>query len=366
MNILYDSQIFEMQKYGGISRYFVELMSEYSEDSKVDFYSSSKLSDNEYLLNYRIRKNWVIPFKYKIKGNYTIKYLVNRLFTRYKLMTSSIDIFHPTYYDPYFLDYIGNIPFILTVYDMTHEKFPDMFHLSDPTSKNKKLLADRASRIIAISESTKQDIIDILGIEASKIDVVYLGNSMQPFTSPALVEGVSFKYILFVGSRTDYKNFNRFVKAVSLLLQDDTDLHVICAGGGVFQEDEKKIFFELNVNEKIHQYNVDDKTLSQLYKQALLFVFPSMYEGFGIPVLEAFACSCPLACSNTSSLPEVAGDAAAYFDPMDEESILEAIIEVINNSKLRKKMVQDGQERLKMFSWKKTAQETKKVYESIL
>jgi len=366
MNILYDYQIFELQKYGGISRYFVELAENYNDDMDMHIYISSKISNNEYLINSKIKRNWVLPAKYIIKKRHYIESKVNRLYNRFKLITGSIDIYHPTYYDPSFLKYIGNTPFVLTIHDMIHEKFSDMFSPEDHTSIHKKLLAERADRIIAISENTKQDIIDILGVESSKIDVVYHGSSIMPVVDTAKLEGIPTKYILFVGNRTLYKNFNRFIKAISSLLYDDNDLYVVCAGGGVFSENEKNILSELDIDEKVHQYNIDDKTLSQLYKQALLFVFPSMYEGFGIPILEAFECDCPLVCSNTSSLPEVAGDAAAYFDPMNDASIFTTVSAVMHNSELRKQLVQNGRERLKIFSWNKTAQETKKVYSEIL
>jgi len=366
MKILYDYQIFQLQQYGGISRYFVELAKNYNDDINIEISLSAKISNNEYLLNNRIKHNRVIPLKYIFKKKYAIENMVNSLFTRYKLTTNSIDLFHPTYYNPYFLDYIGDTPFVLTIYDMIHEKFSNMFSPNDLTSVNKKLLANRASKIIAISESTKKDIISILGIKSSKIDVVYLGNSMLPSIEPIKLKNIPNKYILFVGNRGTYKNFYRFIYAIFPLLQKDASLYLICAGGKTFSEDEKKIFFNLGIDNKVYQLNTDDQTLAQLYKQALIFVFPSLYEGFGIPILEAFACKCPIVCSNTSSLPEVAGDAAVYFDPMDNNSILTAISNVLNSNELRKELVLKGTERLSFFSWEKTSKETKKVYESIL
>ena len=111
---------------------------------------------------------------------------------------------------------------------------------------------------------------------------------------------------------------------------------------------------------------MDDETLAQFYKNALLFVLPSLYEGFGMPILESFACECPLACSNTSSMAEIAGDAALYFDPHSEESILATIRRLIANNALRINLLENARERLKYFSWDKTAKKTKSVYESIL
>ncbi len=366
MKILYDFQIFELQKYGGISRYFIELANSYNNDSDIKVISSAKISNNEYLLNNKISDNWVIPLKYIIKKQHYIQSKVNRLYTRYKTDNNSIDIFHPTYYDPYFLEYIGNIPFVLTIHDMIHEKFSDMFSPKDLTSFNKKLLAERASKIIAVSESTKQDIIDILQVESSKIEVIHHGSSMTPLSNTTILGDVPSKYILFVGNRTIYKNFNRFIKAISPLIYADNDLNVVCAGGGKFNEDEKRILDKLDIDKKVFQYNINDNTLAQLYKQAIVFVFPSMYEGFGIPILEAFACRCPVVCSNTSSLPEVADDAAIYFDPYDEESIFEAVLRMLNDSELRKNKINLGLQRLESFSWEQAAINTKKVYQKIL
>ena len=114
------------------------------------------------------------------------------------------------------------------------------------------------------------------------------------------------------------------------------------------------------------QYNLNNESMSFFYKNALAFVYPSLYEGFGIPNLEAFACECPVICSNTSSLPEIASNAAYYFDPYDEFSIKNEILKIIDNEERKKNLIIKGKERLKFFSWKKTSQQTLKVYRKIL
>ena len=106
--------------------------------------------------------------------------------------------------------------------------------------------------------------------------------------------------------------------------------------------------------------------MAYFYQNALAFIFPSLYEGFGIPVLESFACGCPLLCSNVSSLPEVAGNAACYFDPYSEESIRDAVVKLLDDSNFREELIDKGYEQLKKFSWKQTSEETKKIYESVL
>jgi len=366
MKLLYDYQIFELQKYGGISRYFVELAKHYNADEDMNVYISAKISKNEYLVNSYIKDNLVLHSKYIIRKRHYIESKVNRFYNRYKLTMKLVDIFHPTYYDPYFLKYIGKTPFVLTVHDMIHEQFSEMFSPNDETSRNKKLLAERASKIIAISESTKQDIVNILGIDESKIVVVYHGNSLVLISDANIDIVLPDRYILYVGNRSIYKNFNKFIKSTSSLLCDDVDLHLVCAGGGTFSKEEKQLFSEFDIDQKLHQFSVDDNALATLYAKAIIFVFPSLYEGFGIPILEAFQCNCPLVCSNTSSFYEVAGDAAEYFDPEDEVSILTIVKKVLYDDELQKKLVQAGQKRLIFFSCKNTADETKKVYQSVL
>ena len=121
----------------------------------------------------------------------------------------------------------------------------------------------------------------------------------------------------------------------------------------------------LNVDKKVTQINLSDDTLSILYQNAQLFIFPSIYEGFGIPILESFSCGCPVACSNTSSFPEIAQDAAAYFDPMDEASIYNCINDLLFNYEYKEKLVDKAYRRLEEFSWEKTATKTLKIYKEL-
>ncbi len=364
MKILYDHQTFTLQKYGGISRYFYEMIKYLSANSS-DVGVALYFSNNHYISDNNTIKHFKFLKQYEFRGKQRLNMFVNKLYSIYIVKQQIFDIFHPTYYDTYFLDYIKNKPFVVTVYDMIHEKFEDNFAKNDKTSQNKKVLCQKADKIIAISQSTKNDLIEIFDIEASKIEVVYLANSLAIKDNILDDDILPEKYILFVGSRGVYKNFVRFIEGVSKILNNDKNLSIICAGGSKFNSDEIKLFTELNINKQIFQYTLDDDKLSLFYKQAELFVFPSLYEGFGIPVLEAFACDCPLVCSNTSSLPEIASGGAEYFDPYDSSSISTAIMNVLNSDEKKQILKQNGKNRLKSFSWEKTAEDTKKIYESI-
>lgn len=366
MKILYDHQIFTSQKYGGISRYFYELVREFSDAQEINYEIPLLVSNNHYISDKKFVNHVDLLPNKQFRGKHRLFNFLNKPYSIMKLKQQKFDLFHPTYYDSYFLKYLGNKPFVLTVYDMIHEKFSDMFSPTDKTTEQKRLLVEKATKIIAISQSTKKDLIELFGTDESKIEVIYLGNSMFPKANISIGYEVPKKYLLFVGGRGGYKNFERFIKSVSEILNQDKELFVVCTGGGKFSSNEMEQFNELGISKQVLQFNLDDDSLAYFYKHALAFIFPSLYEGFGIPVLESFACGCPLICSDVSSLPEVAGDAACYFNPNSEESIRDAVLIVLDNMNLRKDLIAKGQERLKQFSWKQTAEQTKKIYESVL
>ena len=380
MKILYDHQIFEAQKYGGISRYFYELVSSkkevnilslnYSKNEYIlsDAYYSKKISTSEDSLR---RFCWGMNFR----GKQRLFHLRNKMFpfpqselpNRYLsellLNQGEFNVFHPTYYNPYFMKYLNGKNFVLTIYDMIHEYFEECFPENDPIRESKKLLCEKAGRIIAISESTKRDLIELYRINPEKIDVIYLASSISD-ADILTVSNIPEKYILFTGTRAIYKNFNFFIRSIERVLKDRDDLHVVCTGPD-FTQNEVELFDTLGITERMYHYFVSDRQLAFLYSKAILFVFPSLYEGFGIPVLEAFSCGCPAVLSNTSSLPEVGGVGAVYFDPEDMTSIRESVEDVLNDSDLRATMIKKGRERVKQFSWKKTVKKTWELYSNV-
>jgi len=368
VKILFDHQIFSAQIYGGISRYFCELMRSFKNENEIEYELSLRYSNNHYLKRFGNLSYKSFFKNLTFRGKYRLLNFFNQKKSIAMLKKQDFDIFHPTYYNPYFLNYIGSKPFVLTIYDMIHEMFPEMFSAKDKTSEWKKLLAKKAERIIAISENTKRDIVQFHWINEQKIDVIYLGNSLH-IAQKSLMPPMKLpdKYLLYVGDRHLYKNFNAFIRAVAPLLYEDETLNIVCAGGKRFTEDEKILLAKMKIDKQIHHCLItSDDHLGYLYSNAVAFIFPSLYEGFGIPILEAFSCGCPVVLSNTSSLPEVAGDAAEYFDPNNITSIRESVYKVINNSGLITELKRRGFEQLKKYSWDKAAKDTLKVYESIL
>jgi glycosyltransferase involved in cell wall biosynthesis len=367
MKILYDHQVFGFQKIGGVSRYFTELI-RYNPTAEF----SVKYSDNVYLRSNEFRKyniisnkenydNFLIPYYFKGKGRLLRYY--NKILKRSQpeqsimyLKKFDFDIFHPTYYDPYFLKYLREKPFVLTVYDMIHELLSD----NRETVGNKKKLILAANHIIAISENTRNDLIKYFPEVENKITVVYLGSSFQQLE----INTTKQRYILFTGMRAGYKNFKTFLQAAAPLLIK-YDFNLICTGHSL--DDEENVLIDnLQIKDRISCVFASESQLVELYSKATAFVFPSLYEGFGIPILEAFASNCPAILSNTSSLPEIGGDAAIYFDPNSIDDMRNQIERVITSTTLQNELIKKGKEQAKKFSWEKCAKETMEVYKQLL
>lgn len=373
MKVLFDSQIFDWQINGGISRYFIEVLKRLDKSSDIEILFRCSHSYNTYIQDTR----WLVhkaafrnfQFKGKLRMLKQINQQINRGYSNRLLKAGVPDIFHPTYYDPYFLKYLGNKPLVLTVYDLTNEKFNDNSDLTNKVLHWKKQLIEKADHIISISENTKKDVIEYYGIQPEKITTVYLSGGFDPAVKsapvPAEMNTIPSRYILFVGSRSAYKNFNAFIREAAPVMSDE-NISLVAAGGGPMNEQELSLMRELGIVDKLVPFShVSDNFLAKLYMNALAFVFPSLYEGFGIPVLEAMQCDCPCLLSNNSSLAEVGGDAAAYFDPMKEQSLQAALRDLVRNDAQRKKMVLAGREQVKKFNWDATAEGHLQVYKQV-
>jgi glycosyltransferase involved in cell wall biosynthesis len=389
LKILYDHQIFYRQNYGGVSRYFCELMNQFSMDPDIPFTLPLRFVQNDNLARFpHLNKYWsgrynrlynnnfvsLIQKKIRFNAvNFGLNYIINNQAESVQLLKKQdFDVFHPTYYEPYFLKYLQKKPYVLTVYDMIHELFPEYFKPADKTRSWKKKLIGNAGAVIAISENTKKDIITFTGINPNRVRVIHLGNPFEHSNEPAGIDTSSDPpvfgnpYLLFVGGRSAYKNFNFFIESVAGLLRENEELQAVCAGSSPFTDEEKKFLRDLHILHKVHYIRINEEILKNLYKNARAFVFPSLYEGFGLPILEAFSCGCPVLLTDSSSLPEVGGDAALYFTPGDKESLVRAVNTVLFDGKCRDNLIKKGSERLKLFSWERTAGSTKKVYQDLL
>lgn len=364
MKIFFDNQVFGLQQYGGISRYFCELITGINNTELHSAHLSLLWSNNIHLREYKMP---VLSYPFPQKNR-----LLSRSNNIYNMIDSKIgsyDIYHATYFDDFLGRHVGSKPYITTFYDMTYERLSHQFsELSNDRYiiSQKKNMAERASHLIAISESTKLDMVEILGIAPEKITVIYLGSSFMQ-ANPNIENTAEISkppYLLYVGNRSGYKNFIPFLRSVANILIRH-QIKLICAGGGGFTSEEETVIYDLHLRELVNHQVINDTILQGLYKEAIAFVFPSLYEGFGIPVLEAFSCNCPCIVSNTSSLPEVAGEAALYVDPTNWESMATTVECVILDSEIRKNLIERGQRQLAQFSWQRTVRETLDLYEKL-
>lgn len=362
INVLFDSQALTGQRWGGVSRYFYEVVVGLEKyNCNVDI--PTLFSKNYYFESY------FNAIENKIHKSLFFEKLLRKFIRdpqkKWTLARnrSKYDIIHPTYYDTYILGKF-NGKLVTTIHDMNYELFPNYFHDTEEIVANKKAHIYQSDAIIAVSQCTKDRILDIYpDIDPDKITVIYHGNSLMPqenresfFDKP---------YILHVGGRAGYKNFEAELRAVAKILKEK-DMYLVCGGSGDFTPQEKKLIEELGVVEYCRQMNYSDEDLAVMYANAVCFIYPSLYEGFGIPILESWACKCPVVLANASCFPEVAENAAVYFDPTDLGDIERAIRTVVEDKALRENLINSGLERLKLFSWDRTVKETYNLYCALL
>jgi glycosyltransferase involved in cell wall biosynthesis len=367
MKVAYDHQIFSRANYGGISKYFVQLLKHLDRYDDFSYELLSRFSNNEDLAELGV--NDIDPFfkARNFRGKAKMLTFFNDFYSSRRMKTRSFDLLHPTYYSTYFLRHFPKSkPFVVTCYDLIHEKLGDKFApLKKDNPAGKKEILERSNQIIAISHTTKDDIISYYGIEPRKITVIHLGHS-QNISPSSEATALPQHYLLFVGVRSLYKNFNFFIESMETVLKTFPDINIVCAGGGEFSPGELQLFDKMNISHRVTYHEINNKNLSAIYSRAIAFFYPSLYEGFGIPVLEAFSNNCPTVLSNTGSLPEVAQDAAIYFDPYDKDSLIEAAYKVVENREQRELLKKKGLNRLAHFSWETTAAQTYEVYKSLI
>jgi glycosyltransferase involved in cell wall biosynthesis len=366
MKLVYDHQIFSWSRYGGISRYVYELATRTAQADNFEVQIAAGFYVNKYLekCSSDLVKGWHIPV---IPKSTRIINAVNIELSKIWLNQSKPDIVHETYYSKK-RTAPKQCKTVITVYDMIHEKFGHL--MSERDRKFSIIKAEairRADHIICISQNTKQDLIDILDIDPSIISTIYLGYSLQSQEHFEETPKIFDPYILYVGERRpEYKNFKRLLQAYASRRVIYDNFKLVCCGVKSFSANEIEMIKSFNIDDNhfIH-ISGDDKTLVNLYTHASAFVYPSLYEGFGIPPLESMSFSCPVVCSNTSSIPEVVADAGEYFNPYELDSIADALERVLFSQERTKELISRGKERVNYFSWDTCAEQTQLIYDSL-
>lgn len=352
----------------GIGRYIKNLLIELQE---ID-------TNNEYIIFLRGKDLSKYVFKdnfKKIEADFAWYGVAEQIKFPPLIYSQKIDLMH----FPHF-----NIPilfrgkFVVMIHDLIHQHHnmskssthgPLMFAIKKiGYEKAFKFALKRSEKIITPSNYVKTQIINEWNINEEKIIVTYEGVEEELLKKTVNINksldkyGVKKPFIFYAGNAHPHKNIDRLITAFIELKKDHPNLQLVLSG--------KENFFWKRTKEKYNQKDIiytgfiSDEELVAFYKSAETYVFPSLEEGFGIPLLEAMACGCPVVSSNAGSLTEVGGDAAYYFDPKNINDLIEKINQVLSDQNLRKDLIEKGNKRCKQFSWKKMAKETLKIYET--
>ncbi len=370
MRIVYTPDIFSRQSVGGISRYFVELIREFLVAERVDVELSQRWHINEHLRE--LQDTTELPGKFDPRLRvlrHVLPFLNSDFGLRSRTRTNSTAIVHHTYYS--FSSPNGAACLIATAHDVMPELF---WNRSHPRVKGlllaKRRTLDAANRVIAVSEHTKRDIVNFYDLDPEVVDVIPHGNRMVSSTLDD-VRGTSVvqrskPYLLYVGARGGYKNWVTLVRAFAESRFLRREFEILCFGGGVFSRTEQELLATLGVSDSVSVTAGDDTALAAAYHGATAFVYPSCYEGFGLPPLEAMGCGCPVITSDAASIPEVVGGAGVYFDATDVDSIRSAIESTVESASKLSRLRQAGLDREKQFRWQRTAELTLLTYEKAL
>ena len=352
IKVLFESSIFLHQKVGGISRYITTLnkcLSKYGVSSKI----FSPISINHHLNN---DSNNIYFLKFKNIPRFCRKifFSINNFLTLIYILIKKPDILHFSYYNNSIVNFI-NIPYIITVYDLIHEKIK-----STQEQFKKKKLFNKAKHIICISNQTKKDLINIYKIDKNKITVIYLGTKKKKF-------GIKKKkkFILFVGSRIKYKNFKKLVQAFASSQYLKKNYKIICFGDNPFGNQELKFFENFGVLNKVEHLEGDDSQLEKLYREASLYVSVSLFEGFGLTLLEAMKFKCPVVCSDIPVFREIYRDGCVYVKPKNVRSIKLGIENILKSSYKQKRLISNSNKIVNEYDWEKCVLNTSEIYKKI-
>lgn len=345
-----------LQRFGGISRYIYDLASAFSLRHQVCI--PVLFPKSFYFESFFGRKSTKFALW---RWNKPLVYPLNKLYNIIKLLSYTPDILHLTYYNAYLLPFISpKTKLVVTAHDMIHEIYPDLFPSWDDTTKQKRKVFAKADLVIAISENTKADLIRFFNLDPAKIAVIHHGNPFER-QLPEVPFLVDAPYLLFVGQRDRYKNFNTLIKAITPILLAN-QFKLVCVGGKPFSEAEKMEFQSAGITALVEKRDCNDAELQMAYKKALCLIYPSEYEGFGIPILEAWAMGCPLILSRASCFPEIAQDGALYFEPSDHLELRSKVEQLLADETLRRTLVAKGAQHLTRYTLEKTTTATMNAY----
>jgi glycosyltransferase involved in cell wall biosynthesis len=360
IKIIYDWKIFQLQSYGGVSRYIVEIAKRLSKNNVVEILPIIHI--NQYLKESSLVKSRLCIKKFKY-STYALSFLTNA----YLILTNKkyyCDILHKTYY--YDVSFIKSKKNIVTVHDMIHELYPQLFNFLDKSAQNKAKSIRQADHIICVSKTTKRDLIKIYSIDDNKVTVIYNGITKLRMGNPNQAVNFKFKYLLYVGHRNKYKNFDLLLKCYVSNPCINKEFKLVCFGGGSLNSREISYIKKYNLKDRVLHISGEDGILKNLYENAFLLVHTSLYEGFGFTPLEAMDNKCMVIASDTEISHEILGNSVLYFDPYSVLDLKNKILLMLNNPDLCNDLRMNWNTILEKYKWEDTAKHTLLLYKKIL
>ncbi len=372
MRVIYDDEIFFRQPFGGVSKIFATLIKAAKSTAQIDLCFKNYYTENEYLLNLNL--NTLPPYlkgkNFPLKGK-MVRFAagtVSHAYVNKVISQNKPAVFHPTFYSNYFFNALqkaNQTKLVFTMHDLIHEKFAYNKHYRNIANVKAENLK-RAHAIITVSEHTKNDLLNIYPfVNPNMVIVNHLAESISNIQA-AEIPSLPEQYILFVGERDGYKNFSVLLQAFSIIAGSFPNLKLFCTGNSALSALHQKQISDYGLLHRVIKQTLSVNQLKTAYSNAAAFVFPSLYEGFGIPILEAFACQTPVVASNSSSLPEVAGNAALLFEPTQANDLAEKLLRLLHDDNLKQDLVAGGNKRLQYFSWQKHIDKTFEIYKQLL
>jgi len=361
MKILYYGYIYSGQNVGGINRYFENII-KHLPGNLFPILSTRKNRAHNFPSNKNLK---IIRFNNRLIKNRKLSNHLENYYMSFKYKRIKPDIFHPTYYNMLIhennLKYV-RCPIVLTVYDLIHELFiPESNFIN-----TKKSMINRADKIICISENTKKDLINFYNVDEEKVKVIYLASDLKIQNQSTDKIKPENAYFLYVGTRAKYKNMNLLYTAFQRINSKYKNIKLFMVGKEL-DESEKKELNSMAILEHIKvETNIDDEKLSRLYNGSIALVFPTRYEGFGYPALEAMICGTVPLASNVASIPEILGDAGILFDNTSVDELTEKMFYLFENPEYRDLLIKKGFEQAKLFNWENTVKETTNLYQSLV
>lgn len=361
VHVALDEQIFAIQPYGGISRLFYEKASAFVRDPTlgIQLEPLSAPVVNEYLLG---DPELALVLQATRSRNPYAALASN--FTR-RRRNNNVDLVHNTFYLPRGLEDHKAARRVVTIYDMIPELLPKTRRRMDFITEKHKYVQN-ADHIICISESTRNDLLRFYPEIHSPITIAYPGVGAAFTTDPQPASSLPENYVLHVGNRSSYKDGETLFRAFASIAGDFPQVTLFLVGGGPLSKQERDLCNSLGILQRIEQRSLPEEGVAAAYAHALITVFPSRYEGFGLPAVEALACGSPLVLADTSSLPEVGGAAARYFPPGDIPTLAQLIGSLLSNDTVRCEFREAGIEQSKKFTWHGYAESNAIAYQNVL